>query len=231
MIFKRAGKKVLGNVRLSCRQLFDEASEEFERRYLYEITMLSTKSKIRQLHNILRHSTMAQSTRKIRALHVQLPELNDLTIIHDALEDYVPSKNSTRRLLNAIPNLTEFTLTGFHDGRDAQYRVEHEVLTKNKAIPTTFLSALGSLKPKSSNLTCLILDNIEFDGLFLQRALSSHSSSLRKVEIMSCKMNGAQKRPATWDLIFHVLHGLKLDELYLSWLFDPSDHKNPLVLH
>jgi hypothetical protein len=231
MIFEHAEKKALGNIRLSCHQLFEEANGEFEGRYLDEITILSTKSKVRQLHNLLRHSTVAQSTRRIRALHVHLPELNDLTIIHDALEDYIPSRNSTRRLLNAIPNLREFTLTGFHDGEDAQYRVEHEVFTKNQVIPTIFLSALGGLKPQSSSLTCLILDNINFDGFCLQGVLSTHSPSLRTVELIKCKLNGAQKRPATWDSIFEALHELELDDLFLSWLYDPSDHKNPLVLH
>lgn len=231
MVFERAEKDVPCNTRLSSRQLCHESNQEFEERYLDEITMLSTKSKVRQLHNILRFPIMAQSTRKIRALHVRLPALNDLTITKDVLEDYVPSKNSARRLLNAIPNLREFTLTGSDDGEEFQYRVEHEIFTKNLAIPTIFLSALGDLKPKSSNMTRLTLDNIDFDGLCLQGVLSTHSSSLRKVELMTCRLNGAQKRPTTWDSILDALPELELDELFLSWLYDPSDHEEPLVLH
>ena len=220
----------LCNMRLSSRQLFVEINEEFESRFLDEITVLGTVSKVKQLRDILRLPIMAQSTLKIRGLHVSYPVLNDLTIIGDALEDWLPSERSARRLLNAIPNLREFTLRDPDDGEEFEIRTEHEVFETNQAIAQIFLSALGSLKPKASNLTRLTLDGINFDGLDLHGVLSVHSSNLRMVELMSCELIGDQMIPVTWDLIFHKLHEMKLDELVLVDLYDP-DGEDRLVLH
>lgn len=230
MVCTRIENEDLCNMRLTCRQLFVEINEEFERRYLGEITILGTVSKVKQLHDILRLPIMAQSALKIRGLHVSYPVLNDLTIIGDALEDWLPSERSARRLLNAIPNLREFTLRDPDDGEEFEIRTEHEVLATNQAIAQIFFSALGSLEPKASNLTRLTLDGINFDGLDLHGVLSVHSSSLRMVELMSCELIGDQMIPVTWDLIFHKLHEMKLDELVLVGLYDP-DGEDQLVLH
>lgn len=146
------------------------------------------------------------------------------------VEDWLPSKGSARRLLNAIPNLKEFTLHDPDDGEEFQFHCEHEVFEENQDIAQIFLSALGSLKPEASNLTRLILDGTSFDSLDLYGALSTHSSSLRIVELLSCELTGDQINPATWDLIFHKLHEMKLDELFMARLYAP-DAEGPLVIH
>jgi hypothetical protein len=230
MILEFVVEDDLCKMRLVSHQLFLEANEEFERRYLDEITMLGTLSKVRQLNNVLRIPIMAKSTLNIRGLHVSLPTMGDLTITYDVLDDWLLSEKSVRRLLKAIPNLREFSLSDSRDGQDFQYRYEHEIFVKNQAIPDIFLSVLGSLKPKASNLTHLTLDRIDLDGLDLRNVLSTHSFSLRKVEFMSCRLNGIQDQPVTWDVIIHALHTLRLDELFLTRLYD-ADDEDPLVLH
>jgi hypothetical protein len=156
--------------------------------------------------------------------------MRNMTITHDVLDDWLPSERSVRRLLKVIPNLREFSLSDPYDGSEFQYRYEDEISVENQAIPDMFLSALGSLKPKTSHLTHLILKQIDFDGLDLRNVLSTHSRSLRKVEFMLCSLNGIQDQPVTWDMIIHALHTLKLDEVFLTHLYN-ADDEDPLVLH
>lgn len=218
-------------MRLTSRQLLGEANEEFEKRFLDEITILGTVSKVKQLHDILRLSTMVQSTLKIRGLRVDYPTPDDLTIEDGVVvKDWVPSEESARRLLNAIPDLKEFTLHDPDDGEEFQFHCEHEIFEENQDIAQIFLSALGNLMPRASNLTRLTLDTISFDGLDLHGVLSAHSSSLRIVELVSCELTGAQIDPVTWDLIYHKLHELELDELFMAGLYD-SSAEEALVLH
>lgn len=229
-IFKCVRGKDLYQMRLSSRQMFREANEEFERRHLDEITLLGTSSKIGRLNNFLRIPIMAKRTRKIRALHVSLATMRNLTITHDVLDDWLPSERSVRHLFKAIPNLREFSLSDPDHAEEFQYRYENEIFEENQAIPDMFLSALGGLRPQASNLTYLILHGIGCDGLDLIQVLSTHSRSLRKAEFMFCRTNGIQDQPVTWDVIIHALHTLKLDELFLTRIYD-ADDEDPLVLH
>lgn len=113
------------------------------------------------------------------------------------VEDWLPSEELARHLLNAIPNLKEFTLHDPDDGEETQFHCEHEVSEENQAIAQIFLSALGNLKPGASNLTRLTLDTISFDGLDLHGVLSAHSFSLRIVKLVSCELTGDQIDPVT----------------------------------
>ena len=155
MIFELVEDEDLSKIRLSSRQLFRERNKEFEGRFLDEVTTLSTASKVERLYNILRLPIMAQSKLKIRALDVRPPILKNLTITNDVLEDWLPSKRSVRRMLNAIPNLREFTLCAPDDTGEMQYHYEYDIWVDSQAIPTIFLSALDHLKPKASNITHL----------------------------------------------------------------------------
>lgn len=230
LIFECVRDTDLCEMRLCSRQLFRESNMEFEERFLDKIKLLSKMAKVQQLHNILRLPIVAQSTPKVRELHVSLPTMNDLTMTNGFLDDWLPSKRSARRLLDAIPDLREFTLIDPGAAEEFQYRIQDEIFVENQAIPDVFLSALGSMNPEASNLTRLTLEGIYFDGLDLIGVLYTHSRNLRKVELMSCSLNRIQDQPVTWDLILYVLHTLNLDELFLACLYDASDEE-ALVLH
>lgn len=231
MIFEQVDNKDLCNMRLTCRQMVVETNEEFGRRFLKKIKILGKVSKVKQLHDILRLPIMAQNKLKIRELCVDYPTAKDLAVEHGVVvEDWLPSEELARHLLNAIPDLKEFALHDPDDGEESQFGCEHEVSEENQAIAQIFLSALGNLKPRASNLTRLILDTISFDGLDLHGVLSAHSSTLRILRLVSCELTGDQIDPVTWDRLFHKLHEMKLDDLFMSGLYDSSAEK-ALVLH
>lgn len=231
MIFEKLENNDLCNIRLTSRQLLGEANEGLRKRFLDDITILGTVSQVKQLHKILRLPFMAQSRLKIRRLRVDYPTPDNLTIENGVVvEDWLPSKGSARRLARCDTKPERVHAPRSRQWRRVSIPLRTRSLEENQEIAQIFLSALGSLKPEASNLTRLILDGTNFDGLDLYGALSSHSSSLRIVELLSCELTGDQIDPATWDLIFHKLHEMKLDELFMARLYDP-DAEGPLVLH
>lgn len=104
MIFEELENNDLCNMRLISRQLFGETNEEFGKRFLNKIKILGKVSKVKQIHDILRHPFMAQSKLRIRELRVDYPTPVDLAIEHRVVvEDWLPSEELARHLLNAIP--------------------------------------------------------------------------------------------------------------------------------
>lgn len=70
MVFEELENIDLCNMRLISRQLFGETNEEFGKRFLNKIKILGKVSKVKQIHDILRHPFMAQSKLRIRELRV-----------------------------------------------------------------------------------------------------------------------------------------------------------------
>ena len=229
MILEQLDHKDLGSMRLCCRQMFLEVRQEFARRHLGQITLRGTNKQVERLERIVRLPHMTPSAFDIRGLRFTLP-IKGYRMTSKVRWDWsLPSEDSTRRLLNAIPNLREFTLCPPDGGRgEIERRYEYDIVVQSQPI---LLSALGSLKPEASNLARLTLYSLDFDGAHLLKVLIAHSTSLRSVHLRYCHLRENWMEPVDWELIFFKLMKMDLDELFLEWLFDPDEESWAKVLY